>query len=280
MKTRLSNKNYGFTLIELLVVIAIIALLLAILLPGLGKAKALAQKVTCSNNIKQQCLATMLYANDNDSWVPLSTKKSWLWDVNFWSTQQMMQYAGLTDNKTFFCPANKNKRHDDARFWQFTWERFSPSGNDLYSPMSLRDESVLTETEMKSHYRVLPYLYMFDKGNFTGGNASSSLPAKLENGKDAKWITRLSKVKNTSATEMITDAMISKANNHEFFDIKAGGIVSFGLTDNSNHASRQSIRDGHPKPAGSNIGFADGHVEWRKFDDMSHQLTMGMWFWW
>ena len=68
----MSRKKHakGFTLIELLVVISIIALLLAILLPALGRAKEQAQKTRCLANLKQIGLAMHLYASDYNYLLP------------------------------------------------------------------------------------------------------------------------------------------------------------------------------------------------------------------
>ena len=59
-----------FTLIELLVVIAIIAILAAMLLPALNRARGEAKKTSCANILKQMGTASMLFADDQDGYVP------------------------------------------------------------------------------------------------------------------------------------------------------------------------------------------------------------------
>jgi prepilin-type processing-associated H-X9-DG protein/prepilin-type N-terminal cleavage/methylation domain-containing protein len=100
-----STRRRPFTLIELLVVIAIIAILAAMLLPALAKARERARTITCASNQKQIALACLMYADDSKEILPRHCYQPGLSLGNNAWQRQVIAYVGDAP-QTFKCPSN------------------------------------------------------------------------------------------------------------------------------------------------------------------------------
>jgi prepilin-type N-terminal cleavage/methylation domain-containing protein/prepilin-type processing-associated H-X9-DG protein len=111
------KRGKGFTLIELLVVIAIIAILAALLLPALSRAKAAGLRVKCASNLHQLGSALRLYVDDFQKFPTYvhgnflsGNRRSDLWDY------RLLPYAGQNKG-VFMCPANVLARDNPGTNW-------------------------------------------------------------------------------------------------------------------------------------------------------------------
>lgn len=108
---------HGFTLIELLVVIAIIAMLLAIVMPGLRKAKESVRSVICRSNLKQWGLCFSMYLEENDQKFTLGHDVTWL---SYWAwIEKMRPYFDNDD--IFFCPAAQKYSLENSPGVDWKW---------------------------------------------------------------------------------------------------------------------------------------------------------------
>lgn len=249
-------RKHGFTLIELLVVIAIIALLMGILMPVLRTVREQSRQRACASKIRQQLFAFTMWADENDGKLPLPRYQGgWLWDIDI-QTVNFMLKTGMTQ-EMYYCPSNTSMTKYMDHFWTFGTTEWD--GKEL--------------TGSSGAFIVSGYCYVLDdeqSGREPIRNAENKTGQK-------NWL-RTIQDKNAANAELCVDATLGQQDSsmkydYNFGDIRGGTWGEIQLPDRTSHLKSDE------EPLGANIGYLDGHVEWRHFHDMEDRYGSPSFFW-
>jgi prepilin-type N-terminal cleavage/methylation domain-containing protein len=267
----------GFTLIELLVVIAIIAILAALLLPALAKAKQKAIRTQCLSNIHQIEISMAVYGSQFNDKLPVLTATggpAWVWDMPDYAAQVMLK-AGMTE-KTFYCPGTAPRFTDVQNWAGINGAGRSPDGNTTGADSTLWGFGMTAATP----FHVVGYAFAFSgSGILAATNWNTTLqPEGIQNFP----FTGTSTVFPVSERVLVADCTLSVGAAKPGYQNPGNNYTAIpgGFEVNGVVYPHVSAHLGGNVPSGGYVGYKDGSAEWRLFQDMVPRTASGSVFWW
>jgi prepilin-type N-terminal cleavage/methylation domain-containing protein len=267
----------AFTLIELLVVIAIIAILAAMLLPALARAKAQAIRSQCTSNLHQLQVALNVYAVDSKDKLPVmdDTNVRWAWDLQDPVAQSMIS-SGVT-KKTFYCPGTA-PRFTDLQNWANT---------SIGANSCLFNFGVTANPPATTDFHVIGYALAFNGSEcmLDPTNQNKTLQPEsttFPNGTTVMIPTaeRMVMADCTLSVGGATPGYSHPENDYVTIDggFTQNGAVYPHLSAHLNGSA--AIGNKTSLPLGGTVGYKDGHTQWVKFQLMLPRTDSGAVFWW
>jgi len=265
-----NSHGAGFTLIELLVVIAIIAVLAAILLPALAAAKERAIRINCASNLHQMEIAIQAYAGESGDKLPVLDppgSANWAWDIPYNASEIMLSAVG-NQKKAFYCPGTVQRFTD--------WENFQDPGfqRNLWDYGYNAGDPTLG-------FHISGYLFAFS------GQLSLVIASNQNSTLQPEHLLRFANPKiyypamTVSADRvLVADATICTPSGVPYAQRYTYAGISYTQVKGGFYIPHLSPHLKGVFPSGGNVGFKDGHVVWRKFDDMDQRCFGGESFWW
>ncbi|HEY3863817.1 MAG TPA: prepilin-type N-terminal cleavage/methylation domain-containing protein [Verrucomicrobiae bacterium] len=280
MRIRFHRKGPGFTLIELLVVIAIIAILAAILLPVLARAKLQAIHTECMNNEKQQMVALTMYAGDNREFLPDGTNGVWAWDMDGALANQVIGYG--TTPLTWYDPGTEPKFGPQDWFGSTPYGTVpggEPSlwcwGNLPYpDPGAKPGDGIRVQGYAQTFYGTAAYAGVFvtntnKKITDTSTPGYFEAPGGVPIGAISKRPLTACATLNSTGNLGVYSSMVT----YNWTDVDGGYMINGRLKGHiSGHVEGGNI------PAGANVGMLDTHVEWKPFKQMINRTSSSPYF--